>query len=226
MPAPYSMKGQRVLLADDDREARAALRRALEREGFAVCGEASDAAQAVSIARAKRPHFALVEIRIPGNGLRATAEIVHELPDTAVVIVTASSDDADLFAALRLGASGYLHKDIELERIPHVLRAVLEGEVALPRSLVARVIDELRDRRGSGGLRLADDRAVQLTDREWEVLALLRDDLTTSEIADRLFIAQVTVRTHVSAVLKKLRVPDRAAAIRVLEEVEARDQPL
>jgi two-component system nitrate/nitrite response regulator NarL len=219
------MNGRRVLLADDDAATRAALRRVLEAHDFSVCGEAGDAAEAIAVARTERPDLALIEIRIPGNGLHATAEIVTELPDITVVIVTVSSENADLLAALRLGASGYLLKDIGLERIPNALRAVLDGETALPRSLVGRVVDELRRRGDSGRLRLTDDRAVRLTDREWEVLDLVRNGLTTQAIADQLFISPVTVRTHISVVLKKLGVPDRAAAIRVLEDVEARDQP-
>jgi DNA-binding NarL/FixJ family response regulator len=215
----------RVLLADQDAAARTALRRVLEVGGFVVCGEAADAETAARVASSERPDLAVVEVRLPGNGLRACADIVADVPTAKVVILTSSTDDADLLAALQLGAAGYLGKDIELERIPTVLRAVLEGETALPRALVGRVIAELRDRRAAGRLRLADDRVVRLTGREWEVLGLLREGRSTAEVAEQLLISEVTVRSHVATVVKKLRVRDRAAAIRVLDQIGARDEP-
>jgi DNA-binding NarL/FixJ family response regulator len=216
---------RRIVLADDHAVTRASLRRALEAGDFVVCGEAPDAAGAVAIAREHRPDVALLDINMPGNGIRAAAEIAAILPDTAIVMLTVSRDDADLFAALRVGASGYLLKDTDLDRLPHVLRAVLSGEAALPRSLVARVITELQSRTSARSLRLGDEGAVGLSNREWEILEHLRDGLTTSEIAERCFVAQVTVRSHVSAILKKLRVPDRAAAVRVLEGLEQEQHP-
>jgi DNA-binding NarL/FixJ family response regulator len=219
------MTAPQVLLADDDAAMRATLRGTLEGDGFRVCGEAPDAATATALARKHRPQFVLVEIRIPGNGLRVLADVAVELPDTAVVIITSSSSDADLLAALRLGAAGYLLKHAGVEQVPRALRAVGDGETALPRALVGRVIDELRGRRAGGRIRLTPDGAVRLTDREWEVLTLLGDGRTTAEIAERLFISQITVRTHVAAVLKKLRVPDRAAAIELLREIDGGAQP-
>jgi DNA-binding NarL/FixJ family response regulator len=133
-------------------------------------------------------------------------------------MLTVSRDDADLFDALRAGALGYLLKDTDPDRLPYALKGVLEGEAALPRALVARVIDEFRERGRRRRLPLAKQRGVELTGREWEVLELMREDLTTAEIAERLFISQVTVRSHIAAVLKKLRVPDRKAALKLLDE--------
>lgn len=154
---------------------------------------------------------------MPGNGIVAAAEITSQLPDTSVVMLTVSRDDDDLFAALRAGAAGYLLKDTDPDRLPMALLGVLQGEGALPRTLVARLVEEFRER-GKRRLTLGGKSNVELTPKEWEVLEALRDGLSTEEIAERLYVSPVTVRTHVSAILKKLKVPDRAAAIRLLEE--------
>jgi DNA-binding NarL/FixJ family response regulator len=191
---------------------------ALERDGFKVVAEVADADGAVTGAAREKPVVCLLDIHMPGNGIAAAVAITEADPDIAVVMLTVSRDDSDLFAALRAGALGYLLKDTDPDRLPHALKGVLEGEAALPRALVARVIDEFRARGRRRRLPLAKQRGVDLTSREWEVLELLREDLTTAEIAERLFISQVTVRSHIAAVLKKLRVPDRQAALRLLEE--------
>jgi DNA-binding NarL/FixJ family response regulator len=205
-----------VLIADDHAPTRSAVREALERGGFEICAEAADAPTSVDLARAMRPDVALLDIHMPGDGIRAAAEIAAHLPDTAVVMLTVSGADADLFAALKAGASGYLLKDTAARRLPEALRGVLEGEAAMPRALVARVIDEFRSGEQRSRLPVPGHRPARLTAREWEVLELLGEGLTTAEIGARLFISNVTVRSHVSAVLRKLRVPNRASAVRVL----------
>jgi DNA-binding NarL/FixJ family response regulator len=206
------------VLADDHAPTRAGVKAALESAGFEVVGEASDADGAVNAVAQAKPDVALLDIQMPGNGIAAAARITHDQPDTAVVMLTVSRDDTDLFDALRSGALGYLLKDTDPDRLPHALKGVLEGEAALPRALVARVIDEFRERGRRRRIPLARQRGVELTSREWEVLELMREDLTTAEIAERLFISPVTVRTHIAAVLRKLRVPDRKAALKLLEE--------
>lgn len=209
----------RVLIADDHPPTRAGVRRVLESEGFEVCAEESTGAAAVEAALRERPDVCLLDIRMPdGGGVAAAAAICRRLPETNIVMLTVSRDDADLFDALRAGAQGYLLKDIERTRLPTALRSVLAGEAQLPPALVARVLEEFRDRQEHRRALLRERPAVQLRRREWEVLELLRDGLTTPEIAQRLFVAEVTVRSHVSAILRKLRVPDRAAAVRLLDE--------
>ena len=194
---------------------RAGVRLALERGGFQICSEVDDGPSAVEAAERERPDVCLLDIQMPGSGIRAAEEIAKSVPDAAIVMLTVSRSDSDLFDALRVGASGYLLKDIDPERLPLALRGVLNGEAALPRHLVALVIDEFRER---GRRRpLLKRRGVVLTDREWEVLELMSQGLTTFEIADRLFIEPVTVRTHVSAILKKLRVSSRNAALELIE---------
>ncbi len=206
----------RVVVADDHAPTREVVREALEADGCSVVAEAGTASAAVAAAHEHRPDVCLLDIRMPGGGLLAAADIALALPGTAVVMLTASRDDEDLFAALRAGASGYLVKDMDPASIAPALRGVLAGEAALPRWLVRRVLEEFRTepRRAPRRGRTAS----QLTPREQEILDLMAEGLSTEAIAGRLFVAQVTVRTHISTILKKLRVPDRAAAVRLVAE--------
>lgn len=209
----------RVLVADDHPPTRAGVRRVLEDDGFEVCAEEATGDGAVAAALRERPDVCLLDVRMPGGGgVAAASEIARRLPDTSIVMLTVSRDDADLFDALRAGALGYLLKDIERSRLPEALKGVLAGDAQLPATLVTRVLEEFRERQSHRRALLRERPAVQLRRREWEVLELLRDGLTTAEIAQRLFVAEVTVRSHVSAILRKLRVPDRAAAIQLLDE--------
>lgn len=208
----------RVLLADDHPPTRAGVRAAIEGHGFEVVAEVGDAAAAIEVASRERPDVCLLDIHMPGSGIRAAAEITQRLPDVTVVMLTISRNDDDLFDALRAGAAGYLLKDMDPDRIPYALQGVLEGEAALPRSLTARVIDEFRGRGRRRRLPLPGERGVDLTSREWEVLHLMRQGLETGEIASRLFVSRVTVRRHVGSILHKLRVTSRQEAIKRLNE--------
>jgi DNA-binding NarL/FixJ family response regulator len=208
----------RVLLADDHAPTRSGVRQVLERDGFVVCAEVASGTAAVEAALAEEPDVCLLDIRMPGGGIAAASAIAQAVPDTAIVMLTVSRDDADLFDALRAGACGYLLKDVDRAELPDALRGALAGEAPLPANLVARLIEEFRERGRRKRLLLKQNPGVQLRNREWEVLELLRDGLSTAEIAQRLFIAEVTVRTHISSILKKLRVSDRQAAVQLLEE--------
>lgn len=209
----------RVLIADDHPPTRMGVRYTLEQAGFEVCCEAPDARGAIEQALEHQPDVCLLDIHMPGSGIEAARVITRELAHTKVVMLTVSRDDDDLFDALRAGASGYLLKDMDPDRIPHALLGVLSGEAALPRTLLVRVMDEFRDRgRHRGRRRLLGRRGDDLSDREWEVLEALHEGLDTATIAARLFVSPATVRSHVASILKKLRVPDRAAAIRLLDE--------
>jgi DNA-binding NarL/FixJ family response regulator len=191
---------------------------ALEEGGFTICAEASDAAGAVQAAVRTRPDICLLDIHMPGSGIKAAAEITSKMPEVVVVMLTFSGAESDLFDALRAGASGYLMKDIDPERLPHVLESVLRGEAALARTLVARLIEEFRGRDRHRRVPLLRERGEKLTSREWEVLELMQQGQGTAEIAERLFVSKVTVRGHMASILKKLRVPDRASLLRLLSE--------
>ena len=206
----------RVVIADDHAPTRETVREALEGSDCVVVGEAANAPGAVAAAKEHQPDVCLLDIHMPGSGILAAAEISHAMPEIAVVMLTASRDDEDLFSALRAGASGYLPKDMDPDRIGAALRGVLAGEAALPRWLVAKVVDQFRtEPKRRLGLKPRRGATAQLTAREQEILDLMAEGLSTEDIAGKLFVAQVTVRTHISTIIKKLRVPDRAAAIRL-----------
>ena len=209
----------RVLIADDHSPTRQDIKETLQEDPrFEVVAEASDASSAVQAALAQTPDLCLLDINMPGSGTAAAWEISSRLPEAKVVMLTVSRDDNDLFASLRAGASGYLLKDLDADRLADALYDVVQGEAAIPGTLVARIIQQFRDtspRRRS----LADERTqAQLTSREWEVLEFLRQGSSTADIAQRLSVSAATVRSHVAAVLRKLRVPDREAAVRLFEE--------
>ena len=209
----------RVLVADDHAPTRAGIRSVLEAHGFEVCAETATGDAAVAAAIEERPDVCLLDVRMPGGGGIAAADAISaQLPETAIVMLTVSRDDNDLFDALRAGASGYLLKDIERTRLPDALRSVLAGEPSLDSSLVARLVEEFRARERRRRLVLVGRPGVTLSRREWDVLDLLREGCTTAEIAGRLFVSEGTVRSHVAAILRKLRVGSRAEALSLLDE--------
>jgi DNA-binding NarL/FixJ family response regulator len=206
----------RVLIADGQAISRAAVRMALEEQGLEVCAEAADGTSAAKLAATARPDVAMIDTRLPGDWLGAVSAISAKLPATAIVVVADTEDD--LLVALRAGASGYLLKDGNTNRLAVVFRGVLEGEAAIPRRLVPRLIEELRAQRVRPWWQPLQDRGIRMTSRELEVLELLREGLTTAEIAERLWIAPVTVRRHISVIVRRLGVPDREAAIRLTRQ--------
>jgi len=205
----------RVVIADDHTRIRAQVRTALEADGCVVCGEGATADDAIALAAEHRPDVALLDINMPGSGIRAAQTIAGTQPQTSVVMLTQSADDADLFDSLRAGAQGYLLKGGDPSKLSAALRGVLAGEAAMDPRLVTRILDEFRAptkqrfRRGSPA-------AARLSAREWEVMELLAEGASTDDAAQRLFLSPTTVRVHVSAVLRKLRVSDRESAFRLL----------
>jgi two-component system, NarL family, nitrate/nitrite response regulator NarL len=209
----------RVLVADDHAPTREDIRAAVDSDPrFTVVALAGDAAEAIQAALRERPDLALLDMRMPGSGAAAAWEITARLPATRAVMLTVSRSDEDLFAALRAGVSGYLLKDMPFDEIGDELAQVLDGRVALPPELVTRLVDEFRDSAPRRRALVGQRGGAQLTSREWQVLDLLRQGLATSEIARRLFVSPATVRSHVAAVLRKLRVPDRNSAIRLFDD--------
>jgi DNA-binding NarL/FixJ family response regulator len=205
--------GPRVLIADDHPPTREDVRQALDQGEFDVCAEAADASEAVQAAVRERPDVCLLDVRMPGNGVGAAWEIKARLPDTKVVMLTVSEADADLFAALRAGADGYLLKTMSLDRLPDALMGVLSGEASISRTLVPRILERFQTH-GPRRRQLvpSDELASRLTSREWEVLELLAQGRSTAEIASQLVLSKSAVRVHIAAVVRKLEVEDRAAA--------------
>jgi DNA-binding NarL/FixJ family response regulator len=205
---------RRVLIADDHAPTREDVRRALERdERFSVCAVVADAAEAVSAALRERPHICLLDIRMPGSGVAAAWEIAARLPRVKIVMLTVSEEDSDLFGALRAGADGFLLKTMSLHRLPATLDGVCSGEAAMPRALVARVLERFQGREPRWRSPVAYEPSEQrLTSREWEVLELLAHGRSTAEIANRLVLSASAVRAHITSIVRKLQVADRAAA--------------
>ena len=181
---------------------------------FEVVAEAGDAAAAVARAVEASPDLVLLDVRMPGSGLAALWEIAARVPDARIVMLTVSEDDDDLFAALRAGADGYLLKDIDPRRLPEALYDVYAGNTAVPRRLVARMVEEFREgdprRRAIATL---DELRSRLTSREGQVLDLLARGKTTGEIAERLVLSASAVRAHIASIVRKLGVRDRAEAV-------------
>ena len=204
----------RVLIADNHAPTHEDVRRALDGdERFRICATAADAAEAVQAAVRTRPDVCVLDIRMPGSGLAAAWEIAARLPQAKIVMLTISEEETDLFAALRAGARGYLPKTMNFARLPDALEGVCSGEAAIPRPLVACMAEwfhgrEPRWRRPISG-KLAQQR---LTSREWEVLELLAQERSTVQIARRLGVSSSAVRAHITSVVRKLHVEDRAAA--------------
>jgi DNA-binding NarL/FixJ family response regulator len=213
----------RVLIADDHAPTRDDVARALTADGaFEVCAAAADAAGAVAAALAQRPDICLLDVRMPGGGVAAAWEIAARLPTAKLVMFTVSDDDADLFAALRAGAHGYLLKSMSTERLRAALAGVCAGEAAMQPALVARVLDQFHGREpqwrpvAGGG-----DATGRLTSREWRVLELLAQRRSTAEIAAYLVLSASAVRVHIASIVRKLEVTDRAAVVELFQRSRA-----
>ena len=206
----------RALLADSDKDARAALCVALEAAGFVVAAEAEDAASAIRAAVHEKPELCLVDLDLRGDGLNAIAVITRRQRGATVVALNGSADGNRMVAALDRGASGYLLKEMSADELSRSLRAALKGEPAIPRSMVPTLIAHVRSR-PPRRIALPDGPGVELTAREWDVAALARNDLSTGEIALRLGLSPVTVRRHLASIASKLGAVNRAEAVRLLK---------
>jgi DNA-binding NarL/FixJ family response regulator len=201
----------RVLLAEGDAPIRAGLRLSLSKGGFEVVAEAPAHATAVDAAVALRPDVAILAVDLPDGGIETARRLGAMLPGMSIIVLSPDPKGEELLAAVLAGATGYLSKDMSLDRLAHTIRGVVEGEVALPRRYSRHLLEELR-RRHIQRVRVDARASASLTDREWEVLQLLSEDASTAQMADVLCISQVTVRRHVSTLLGKLGVADRDAA--------------
>ena len=206
----------RVIIADDHPLFREGMRGRLDRVAdIAVVGEAASGDEAVELAHKLEPHIILMDIKMPGlNGIEATREIQRANPQIGILVLTMFEDDDSVFAAMRAGAKGYLLKDSGGEGVVHAIRAVASGEAVFGAGVAERIIGFFSAPRSA-----APQRAFpELTEREEEVLSLVAQGKSNREIARQLFVSLKTVRNHVSNILLKLQVADRAQAV-----IRARD---
>lgn len=203
----------RILIVDDHALFRDGLRSLLEARGQEVVGEARNGREAIALSRSLRPDIVLMDLDMPEmNGLEATRLICAETPEMNVVVVTASEEEADLFEAIKSGAHGYLHKNLEADRLIALLSGVMDGEPALTPGLAKKVLGALSSPpKPSGGAASTPD---ALTPRESEVLDLLAQGVTsTRDLADRLFVSENTVKYHLKQILQKLHLQNRAQVV-------------
>jgi DNA-binding NarL/FixJ family response regulator len=205
----------RVLIADDHAQSRALVAEALEDAGFEICGQAATGDAAAEIAMAQRPDVALLDIRMPGDGIAVARRIAAELPETRVLMLTVSAESDDVLDALQAGAQGYILKGATSEEIADAVRAVHDGAAVIAPSVAPAVLQEIRRAR-ERHVRTASGTSIQLTAREWKILELLERGDSTTAIAKALYVAPVTVRSHIAALTKKLEVRDRKAAVSLL----------
>jgi NarL family two-component system response regulator LiaR len=207
----------RLLIAEDDPTVCTLLAQWLGGEqGMVVVAQALNGVEAVALARQHRPDVVLMDLRMPElDGIAATQQIKQALPDCAVVALTIHRDDEHLFPAIRAGALGYVLKSSSPERIVEAVQAAARGEGFLDQSLVGKVMEEFAR---VGRLREAAKTVfAELTRRELEVLELLGRGLRNREIAERLFLSEKTVKSHVSSIPAKLHVNHRGEAAYLAE---------
>ncbi|MFI1482408.1 response regulator [Streptomyces sp. NPDC020747] len=206
----------RVVLADDQTLVRTGFRMILRSDGIEVVGEATNGSEAVDAVRRTRPDVVLMDVRMPEtDGLEATRRILTGTPgEPRVIILTTFDLDEYVYAALSAGASGFLLKDVTPEQLISAVRTVRSGDALLAPAVTRRLVERFtqRDSHDSHTTAIHRDLA-SLTPREREVLGLLARGLSNAEVADRLHLAETTVKTHVSRVLAKLQLRDRVQAV-------------
>ena len=200
------MKPIRILLAEDQTLMRQGLKTILDLEsGFQVVGEAGDGTTAVKLALELRPDIILMDVQMPGqNGVEATAAICKAWHEAKIIILTTFDRDDYVFAGVRAGAVGYLLKDLPAPKLIETIRAIQSGEVFIQPEIASRAL--------RATLHPTGELIEPLSEREREVLVMLAQGIANKEIADKLHIAEGTVKNHVSNILGKLQAQNRTQA--------------
>ena len=204
----------RVLLCDDQALVRSGFRLILEaREDIEVVGEAEDGREAIELARRVEPDVILMDVRMPNvDGVEATRRLVAGGSRARILILTTFDLDEYVYAAIRAGASGFLLKDVEPAQLVDAIRVVAAGEALLAPTVTRRLLDRFAHTL-PGAEEKPPPELATLTERELEVLKLLAAGLSNAELAERLFLSETTVKSHISSVLRKLGLRDRVQAV-------------
>ncbi|MFC7504257.1 response regulator [Nocardioides sp. CPCC 206347] len=202
----------RVAVVDDQELFRRGLTMLLGIEaGIEVVGEAGDGAEGVALAISTVPDVVLLDVRMPKqSGIEACVAIKEAVPMTKIIMLTVSDDEADLYEAVKSGASGYLLKDSSIEEVAQGIRVVADGQSLISPSMAAKLIDEFKTM--STPERTAGT-ALKLTERELEVLRLVARGLSNRDVASQLAISENTVKNHVRNILEKLQLHSRMEAV-------------
>jgi two-component system NarL family response regulator len=202
----------RVLVVDDQELFRRGLTMLLGVEpDMEVVGEAADGASAAALAATAVPDVVLMDVRMPRQtGIEACTAVKDAAPNARIIMLTVSDDEADLYDAVKSGASGYLLKDSSIEEVAQAIRVVADGQSLISPSMAIKLLDEFKQ------MARTDRQAVptpRLTERELEVLRLVAQGLNNREIAKQLFISENTVKNHVRNILEKLQLHSRMEAV-------------
>jgi DNA-binding NarL/FixJ family response regulator len=215
IPPPSARSGSsdiRVLVVDDQELFRRGLTMLLGVESdIEVVGEAADGVSAAALAASTQPDVVLMDVRMPRQtGIEACAALKDAAPQARIIMLTVSDDEADLYDAVKSGASGYLLKDSSIEEVAQAIRVVADGQSLISPSMAIKLLDEFKQ------MARTDRQAVptpRLTERELEVLRLVAQGLNNREIAKQLFISENTVKNHVRNILEKLQLHSRMEAV-------------
>jgi DNA-binding NarL/FixJ family response regulator len=201
----------RVLIADDQELVRSGFRLILEtRPDIEVVGEAANGEQAIVLANELEPHVTLMDIRMPAlDGIEATRQIIASGSKTRILVLTTFDVDEYVYEAIRAGASGFLLKDVRPADLIDAIRLIADGNALLGPTVTRRLLDRFVTPNAQSDPTIISG----LTERERETLQLLASGLSNAELAQKLFLSETTVKTHVSSILRKLGVRDRVQAV-------------
>jgi NarL family two-component system response regulator LiaR len=208
-----------VLIVDDHDVVRKGVRGFLEAQSdITIAGEAASGEEAIDLAADCKPDVILMDLVMPGmNGVEATKRVREASPDSQVVVLTSYHEDEHIFPAIKAGALSYLLKNVSPDELADAIRGAAEGKAILHSPVATRVMQEVRDQLGDN-IHTSKEQTTQtladpLSARETEVLGLIADGLTNSEIAQRLFISKGTVKRHINNIYSKLEVRHRTESV-------------